>query len=212
MMLPGPPPMPPPGARVKPPMPPLATVLLGALLLAACAGTSPAVRLYHLPSASPVAAAAAPAAARGSWVLMSPVLVPEYLDREALLLPQGTAGLAAANGERWAESLRDSVPRVLKQDLTTLLGEGRLWASPAPPGAAPTHQLRVELLTLQAEPDRRGVKLQARWTLADASGASPPRAASATFVVPSAGGDIDSLVAAHRLALWRLAERIVATP
>jgi hypothetical protein len=26
--------------------------------------------------------------------------------------------------------------------------------------------------------------------------------------VPSAGTDVDSLVAAHRLALWRLAERI----
>lgn len=191
------------------PFPAPAALLLGALL-AGCAGSSPPVQLFHLPSASPVAAAAA--ASRGTWLLMLPVQVPEYLDREAFVLPQGAAGLVSQGGHRWAESLRDAVPRVLRQDLTTLLGEGRLWSSPAPPGVAATHQLRIELLALEAEPDRRGVRLQARWTLADASGAQPPKAASAAFVVPSSGSDIDSLVVAHRLALWRLAERIAAMP
>lgn len=179
--------------------------------LAGCAGSSPPVQLVHLQAAAPLVAPAA-LAARGTWLLVLPVVVPEYLDREALLLPQGATGFAAAPGHRWAESLRDSVPRVLRQDLDRLLGEGRLWASPAPPGVAITRQLRVELTALQAEPDRRAVQLQARWTLIDPSGATPPLAQSAVLSVPSAGSDVESIVAAHRLALWRLAERIAATP
>lgn len=187
-----------------------APAAFAAALLAACVGTSPPVQLYHLQAGPPVAVAAV-TPSREHWQLMSPVVVPEYLDREAFLLPQGQTGLSAVSGHRWAESLRDSVPRVLRQDLARLLGEGQVWGNPAPPGLAITRQLRVEISALQADADRRAVTLQARWTIVDPAGKSAPRAASATLQVPSAGGDVDSLVAAHRLALWRLAERIAAT-
>lgn len=176
-------------------------------LLTAC-GSSPPVRLYRLPSAppQPVPARAAPVAE--AWQLLMPVRIPDYLDRQALLLPQGEAGLLALSDHRWAESLRDAVPRVLREDLTALRGQGRIWASPLPAGAAIAGRLRVELLALEAAADRRSVHLQARWTLVDPQGRSAPRSGSADLAVPSTGPGIDELVAAHRLALWRLAEQI----
>ena len=188
---------------------------LSLALLTGCASSVPAnVPLFRLSATPPVAmpAAAAANAAAPNWQLMQPVGLPAYLDREALLLPQGQGGQLALSGQRWAEPLRDSVPRVLRQDLAALLGESRVWTAPLPAGVVIARQLRVELLALDVAPDRASVLLRARWSLADAAGTAPPRAEAVTLTIPSAGPDIDKLVAAHRLALWRLAERIAATP
>jgi uncharacterized lipoprotein YmbA len=189
----------------------LLAALLVAATLAGCATSSPPAQLYHLRSAAPVANAA-PAPSTLNWQLLQPVRVPEYLDRDALLLPQGQSGLLALPGHRWAEPLRDSVPRVLRQDLAALLGEARIWTAPVPPGVTIARQVRVELLALEASADRSSVSLRARWSVIDPGGAGSARADAVTLSVPSAGTDVDNLVAAHRLALWRLAERIAASP
>ncbi len=188
-------------------------------LLGAC-GSSPPVRLYVLsslppvpPPAAPGAGAAAPAvtATPETWQLLQPLRIPEYLDREALLLPEGGSGLLVSSGHRWAESLRDAVPRVLLQDLRTLRGDGQVWSSPVPPGLAVARQLRVELTGFEAEPDQRAVRLLARWTWLDPRGQAAPQSHAVQLREANAGGGIDGLVAAHRLALWRLAERISAS-
>ena len=185
-----------------------ALAALGAAALTGC-GSSPPVQLYHLRSEAPVPVPAPPPGME-VWQLLLPVRVPEYLDREAILLPQGQTGLLALSGHRWAESLRDAVPRVLRQDLATLRGEDRVWTAPVPTGVPVQRLLRVELLALEADADRASVRLQARWALSDPQGRVPPRHDSIGLRVPSQGSAIDSLVAAHRVALWRLAERISA--
>jgi uncharacterized protein len=192
-----------------------ALALCGATLLVACAGTSAPIQLYHLRAAAPVALPTLPAAptASGIWQLATPVRVPDYLDRDAVLVPQGQAGLQALPGQRWAEPLRESVPRLLRADLAQLLGEAQVWSAPVPANVSVTKLLRVELLALEANAERNAVTLRARWSISDPSnraGSAPPQVQSAVFNVPSGSADVDSLVAAHRLALWRLAERIVA--
>ncbi len=191
------------------------TLMVAASLgLASCASRSPPVLLHRLPSEPPVSAAVErPAiAATGVWLLMQPVRLPQYLDRDALLVPQGSTGLQPLPTERWAEPLHDAVPRLLLSDLSQLRGRAPTVASPVPAGLKVTQQLRVELQAFEATPDRRGVRLQARWSLADPTGAVPPVLHAFTVTVPSTATDADALVAAHRLALWRLAERIVAGP
>ena len=185
---------------------------LHALLLTAClaaCGGSPSlpVQLVHLRAAAPGAANTSPSPF--IWQLATPVRVPDYLDRDALLVPQGQAGLQALPGIRWAEPLRESVPRLLRQDLATLLGEAKVWTSPLPPGLVVQRQLRVELLALEANNERNAVVLRARWSVADVVGNAAPRVESAVLSVPSAS-DADSLAAAHRTALWQLAQRIAA--
>ena len=185
--------------------------LLVCAALSACVATSPPVQLYRLNALPPVTAPPA-GVTQGIWQLVLPVSVPEYLDRDAVLVPQGQSGLQALPGHRWAESLRDSVPRLLRQDLSLLLGASSVWSAPVPAGVVISRQLRVELTALDIGADRASVVLQARWSLADPSATTPPRAEAVALSIPSAGTDVDSLVAAHRLALWRLAERIAATP
>ena len=200
---------------------PRAALAVAMLLLAGCGSAPPPDRLLRLPlaaeaatsasaSPTPPAAAAAPAAAASPapepWQLVLPVAVPSYLDTSALLVPDPGAGLAPLPGVRWAELLRDAVPRLLRHDLAQLRGDAGPWTAPLPPGLAAA-RLRVELLAFEAEPDGAAVRLAARWSLARADG-SALQAARAELRVPVTGAGPDALVLAHRQALRQLAERI----
>ena len=187
---------------------------LGVLLmwgaLAGCASRIPSPTLYVLSSEPPAGVKISPPAKVGPpWQLLLPVRVPDYLDREALLLPQGRHGVQASPDQRWAELLSSSVPRVLAQDLLALRGEGSLWNAPLPPGLAVQGQLRVALLAFDVNPDGTTVTLRARWTTAKADASSPPHAHTTTLTVPST--TTHSLLDAHRLALWQLAQAIAKT-
>jgi uncharacterized lipoprotein YmbA len=177
-----------------------------AALLSGC-GSSPPVQLYQLRAEPPAAVPKrAPSAER--WVLTT-VQLPDYLDRDALVLPSGRAGLQALSGHRWAEPLRDAVPRLLLQDLATLRGVEQLWRSPVPPGVAIDRQLRVELRQFEAVDEQmKRVVLAARWVLADASGKQPARVGETRLEVATVDASPDALAAAHRAALWQLAQAI----
>ncbi len=182
------------------------TGFIFATLLAGCASNNaPPPALYQLRSEAP--AAVAPVASTHVLQLQS-VTVPEVLDRDALVVSQGQAGVQALPGHRWAEPLRDAVPRLLRQDLALLLGDARVWAAAVPAGVVVTRQVRVDVLVLQTAADRNAVQLQARWTLSDPLGRTPPRVQVTQLSVPTAGSTPDAWVAAHRVALWQLAEQV----
>ena len=181
-----------------------------AALLAGCASPLPPITWLRLPAEAPGAEVSHPApVSREVWQLMAPVMLPGHLDRDALLVGSGGASLQPLGGVRWAEPLRDVVPRLLRADLTRAWG-APVWTAPLPPGVRPTRQLRVEFSALDVTADGRGVQLQARWSLADALGATPPQVGEASFVTPASGADADALASAHRRALQQLAQRIVA--
>jgi uncharacterized lipoprotein YmbA len=178
------------------------------LLLGGCAGSNlPPVQLVRLPADAPVPGAAPGGVVPGVWQLIMPVALPGHLDRDALLVPQGGAGLQGLGGARWAEALRDAVPRLLRQDLEREFGTP-LWTAPLPPGVRPTRQLRIEITAFDVADDRRAVRLAARWSVVDAQGGSPPAVVDVRLRAASASGDADALALAHRQALAELARRI----
>jgi len=189
-------------------------------LFAGCAASSPPMRLYRMPLAPPAGSVPpvarerpAGAAAPSNWQLVGPVLLPAYLDRDALLVPSGPNRLAPLDSDRWAEPLRDAVPRFLRLDLEARLGPGHVWSSPPPAGVVITRRVRVELLAFDITADRRGVRLAARWSMADPAHAeAPPEVGKTDFTTASSGSDLGSLVTAHRVALARLAEQIAGRP
>jgi uncharacterized lipoprotein YmbA len=186
--------------------------LVVACLLAACASSpSPPLRYYQLrldPPAGEAAPARAAAPDPAVWQLMA-VRLPDYLDRDALWQAVGANALQPMDGHRWAEPLRSTVPRVLAHDLGVLRGADRVWTGNPPAGVTVARQLRVEILEFAPVADGRAVRLRARWTVTDPSGAVPAQLAEAEVESASAGRGPDELVAAHRLALWRLAQRLV---
>lgn len=187
--------------------------LAAALLLAACAGPAlPPAQWWRLPAeaAPPVpsaAAAAAPSAQAPVWQLVGGVPLPGHLERDALLVPDATGALQPRGAARWAEPLRDAVPRLLRHDLARALG-APVWTAPLPPGVLPTRQLRVELLAFDVAPGARGVTLQARYSLTGPGLA--PRAGELAFSQRVEGSDTAALVQAHRDALATLAQRLAA--
>lgn len=177
--------------------------------LAACSSgpALPPVQWVRLPADPPAPVRPQAQSPTQVWQLVLPVTLPGHLERDALLVPQGQAGLQPLAGVRWAEPLRDAVPRLLAQDLGARLGVP-IWVSPLPPGLAPTRQLRVELLQLDVTDGRAGVALHARWSIAQPGGSAPPQTGQTRFVQPAAATDAASLALAHRAALARLAQAI----
>lgn len=192
-------------ACASPPPPPLHLHSLGSLAV-------PVASPHTSPHTTPTAATQPP-----TWQLLA-VQLPAYLDRDALLVPAPGGGLQALAGERWAEPLRDALPRLLRQDLARLRGAASVWAAPLPAGVLVQRQLRVDVLALDVLPGRNTVRLQARWWLADpappvttTTPATPPLLGEADLQANAAGGDATALVAAHRALLWQLAGRISAS-
>jgi uncharacterized protein len=186
----------------------LRPALSGLLLLAllACAAPPPPAQLYRLRSDAPVVQVPVPAWSGRPWQLVLPVALPDYLERDAIVVPQGQAGLRALPGQRWAEPLAEAVPRVLRSDLNLRLGEGAVWAGPLPTGQAASGQLRVELTAFEATADRGAVRLTARWSLVGTSLSG----GRSEISVPVSGADVDALVATHREALWQLSGELAA--
>ena len=143
------------------------------------------------------------------WEVSGQVRLPGALDRDTLGVSTGAASLVPLAGHRWAEPLRDSVPRRLVSDLALLRGERLGWRAPSPAGVNVTRQLRVEVDSLMADSARQLLRLQARWSLTDVQGGTtPPVLGQADIDVPLANASPDALAAGHRMAVWRLAQRI----
>ena len=203
--------------RLRNSAPSLALISLAALLLAACSGPqAPPPQYYQLRLESPGrpdrvdgAGKPSPDDASGIWQLMTPVRLPEYLERDVLWLPVGESGLQPLPGHRWAEPLDEAVPRILLHDLAQLHGAGRVWTGSLPSGVTAGSQLRVQILELGVSPDRRSVHLRARCAVSDRQGTKPPRVLDIDVSAPSASAEPDALVAAHRSALWEMARKIV---
>ncbi len=189
----------------------LGGVCASTLVLAACAGNPvPVTRWYELRS-EPPAPPPAPRPGDGAvWEISGQVEMPGSFDRDTLMVASGAAGLQPLTGHRWAEPLRDSIPRLLVADLALLRGEGLVWRAPAPAGVTVGRRLRVEIVTLLADATQRSLRVQARWSLTGLGAtAAPPTLGAADFQVSLSDSSPDALAAAHRLALWQLAMRMV---
>lgn len=188
----------------------LTGMVMAPWLLTACARPTVPTQWYELRSQPPGPVPAARPGDGALWEVASTVGLPGALDRETLVVASGAASLEPLEGHRWVEPLRDSIPRLLVADLAALRGEGLVWRAPAPAGVKVSHRLRVEIVTLIADAERRSLRLQARWWLNDTRpNAAPPALGAADLSVDLADRSIDALAAAHRMALWQLAMRIV---
>jgi uncharacterized lipoprotein YmbA len=187
----------------------------GAVVLAACAGPpAPPPRLLQLPLAppGPLLPGAGAASAGPTLELARDLALPAELDREAVVLAQDDLNLRLLPGHRWAEPLRDALPRLLRQDLGLLMGDARVWLAPAPWPVQ--RRLQVELNRLHWRADRRAVLLQARWyVVGTAAYVDAAEIVGSTELEASGGGssDAEAVVRAHRAAMWQLAQRIAAS-
>lgn len=182
------------------------------LLLAGCAATQAQTRWYELKSEPPEAPPTPNPGDGTVWELSGRLPLPGTVERDTLVVASGSAGVLPLTGHRWVVPLRESIPVRLAADLALLRGEGLVWLSPAPAGVVVARQLRVAIDTLLADEARQVLRLRARWWFTEADPTAPPATQLADIEIGLNDRSVDALAAAHRLAIWRLAQRIAGTP
>jgi uncharacterized lipoprotein YmbA len=101
---------------------------------------------------------------------VGPISIPAYLDRSAIVVRTGDGGEVSLSGEyRWAELLREGIPRTLAGNLSAMIPTD---AVPIFPWRAPwTVQYRVTVDILRFDGALgKSVVLDARWRLLDGGG------------------------------------------
>jgi len=142
--------------------------LAGLLGLAGCSVNQP-VSLYQLDSGTP----AQPAQSAGMAVLLGPVLIADYLQRETLLQRQPDGSLQAAADGRWAGSLSSDIDQLLLRQVAGHLDSQRVVLAPATQGFTPDVQVLLSITRLDSGKSQPAV-LDAQWRLIDRA---PARAA-----------------------------------
>ncbi|MFL9814327.1 membrane integrity-associated transporter subunit PqiC [Stutzerimonas sp. VN223-3] len=139
-------------------------LLLACASLAGCV-TQP-VPMYRLDNGT----IEVPAQADGAAILLGPVLLADYLQRDELLqrLPDGSL---AAEGQqaRWAGSLQGDINQLLLRQLASRLKTQSLELSPGSKGFTPEVQVELEITRLDSGPQHPAV-LEAQWRLLDKQG------------------------------------------
>ncbi|TBV01018.1 PqiC family protein [Phytopseudomonas dryadis] len=144
---------------------PLTLVLAGLLTLAGCSHFQP-VSLYQLDGGS---SATRTADKNGVSVLLGPITVADYLQREALLQRQDDGSLSAAGSARWAGSLATDLDRQVLRQLSGRLNSQRLVLASENPGFKPQVQVLLSITRLDSGP-RRPAVLEAQWRLVGRDG------------------------------------------
>jgi hypothetical protein len=180
-----------------------------ALLLTGCLGpgTTRPTRLFVLNAT--VTPPAAGVEATDLRLGVGRITLPELLNRPQILTRTSANKVRMADFSQWAEPLEQSIPRVLSENLSRLIGTDQVSVYPWP--TKMEVDLRVEIAVIRFEGDTDGeVSLVARWRLirADGSPAHPLRVS--THSESAADRSIEALVAAMSRALASLSRDIAA--
>jgi uncharacterized lipoprotein YmbA len=145
--------------------PVLCTIIVAgvSLLLAACSITREA-RFYTLSPMAQQPAQKAADEARKVSVNVSPVELPDYLNRLQIVTRDGSNELKLAEFDRWGGSLAENMTVVLAENLALLLDSEKVFAYPRVQSSAPDFTVAVRVLQLDCIPGDQ-VRLRAQWTV-----------------------------------------------
>jgi uncharacterized lipoprotein YmbA len=193
-----------------------ALLLLGAAaLINGCSTRStPPRRLYGLTGTPPLPPDTQPGQDGRAWVLSPQVALPELLDRDEILVAEGSASLRPLPEARWAEPLREALPRLLAEDLWRLRQPYPVTVGKQNTPDGESLRLIVQVDEWLARPDGGALRLRlrARWhwlPLQAPAGTTLPPPGSADLSLPCSM-QADALADAYRRSVVQLAARIVA--
>ncbi|MBM7061211.1 membrane integrity-associated transporter subunit PqiC [Pseudomonas sp. UL073] len=179
---------------------PMVLLLTGVLGLVGCVGYKP-VPLYKLDSGNP----GVPSQKGGPAILLGPVTVADYLQREVLLQRQPDGSLLPSEHDRWAGSLTADIDQVLLRQLAWRLNTQRLVLAPAAAGFSADMQVQLTISRLDSGPQQPAV-LEAEWRVLDKRGQL--RDSRMVRVQEDHLGTAADQVRAQSVVLQRLAEQL----
>lgn len=179
-------------------------VLLIAGLLAGCDGAP--THFYTLAATSPASSQAA--ACSGEPIAVNRVLLPDSLDRQSIVVMDGTDRVDISGQNRWAAPLDGMIQHVLAEDLRRRLPTGQVLMPGDVPPPGGTVGIDVNVLQFAGGAGGR-VVLRADWTLINPQGKAAATRSEATTARTTSSAT-DDLVAAMSQALGDLADRMIA--
>jgi uncharacterized lipoprotein YmbA len=181
---------------------PIALLLTGVLGLAGCSVHQP-VALYQLDSGNP----GQPKATSGMSVLLGPVSVADYLQRETLLQRQKDGSLTASDDGRWAGSLASDIDQLLLRQLAWRLDSPKVVLAPTAANFNPDVQVLLSITRLDSG-DNQPAVLDAQWRVLDRRG--QVRDNRIVHLEEKHTGGTAAQVQAQGVLLQRLAEQLTA--
>lgn len=143
---------------------PFLMLVSGVLGLSGCSMHQP-VALYQLDSGTP----GQPSQSAGMAVVLGPVSVADYLQRETFLQRQADGSLMAATDGRWAGSLSSDIDQLLVRQLAWRLDSQRVVLAPASTGFSPDVQVLLSITRLDSGSNQPAI-LDAQWRVLDRRG------------------------------------------
>ena len=177
------------------------------LLLGGCASTEPA-RFYvlkALPSSSRLEMRSGDAA--NLAVGVGPVELPQYLDRPQIASRSGSYELQFAEFDQWAEPLKNSVTRILSENLSHLLGTDHIASHPWPRTAEFAYQVIIQLTHFEGTMGEDG-GLTARWAIVNVEEQRELLRKTSRYEVAIEGANYPGMVSALSQALGELSQEI----
>jgi uncharacterized lipoprotein YmbA len=181
---------------------PVVLLLSGVLGLAGCSVHQP-VSLYQLDSGNP----GQPKQSSGMSVLLGPVSVADYLQRETLLQRQPDGSLKAATDGRWAGSLSSDIDQLLLRQMAWRLDSQRVVLAPTTANFTPDVQVLLSITRLDSGGSQPAI-LDAQWRLIDRRG--QVRDNRIVHLEEKHQGGTAAQVQAQGVLLQRLAEQLSA--
>jgi len=174
------------------------------LMLGGCA--SPLKERFYMLSASPMVA---PAPGTLSYrVEVGPTTVPAAVDRPQIVLRLDANRVALQEQSRWAEPLKESIPRVVASNLAVLLPDAQVATDAQGAAVAADCQVKIDIQRFDSVLGEAAT-LEVLWTVIDTSDGATT---NGRLLVrePAPGQQFDALVAAHSRALAALSQDIAA--
>ncbi|EFK09760.1 conserved hypothetical protein [delta proteobacterium NaphS2] len=134
------------------------------VILVACAGTNSPSTFYMLRSMEGPQESLTSADEKSVSVLVGPISMPEYLDRNQMVTVAGKNQVDLDEFNRWAESLRESFYRVLLEDLSFLLKTPRVYRYDRSGEDDADYQVSVDVTRFDCAPEGDAV-LTVFWTV-----------------------------------------------
>ena len=186
------------------------TVLVGIILvLAGCASTEPA-KFYTLRSIPGSDMGGLPETAlQGISIGVGPISIPDYLDRQQIVTTSKQNNVELSEFNRWAGSLKDSIVRVLSENLSILLSSDRVFLFPWRGAIIVDYHIGVDVIQFDGELGGNAT-LTARWGIFSGKGKKELLVKKSNFTEPVGEKGYDALVAAQSRALMHLSRDMAA--
>ena len=188
-----------------------ATIFITSAWLWSCSMLAPRPDVSRFYTLSPVADAdSSPAgAARGLTYGLGPIELPPYLDRTELAMRVSPAEVTYAPTDLWAETLKTNLTRVLRQNLSALLGGEPIVLYPWPRASSVSYQIAVTVQ--QFERTATGeAQLHARWSIREPRSGAEVASKESSFVHPVAPATTAAAVNALSADVGDLSREIAA--